>query len=84
MLFPQQVLFLFIGKGSLVGPVGIGRRPLTNAASPNKDLRLKYEVTLAGFALDVINRVLMLNIGIETENHRVLSSHRRIESFSFL
>ncbi len=56
------------GGGSTLAIVG---GALANAASAQKDLGLQQCFLLAGFALHVIDRTFVLDVGVEAKNHEI-------------
>jgi len=72
MLLAQDVLFLLVGETGFGGFVRIGGSPLADAASANKDLSLQEQFVFTRFALHVVNRAFVLDVGIEAKNHGVL------------
>jgi hypothetical protein len=69
MLFAQLLLFLRISELS-IGPVRrVGRGLLADAAPADEDLGLQQALAFAGFALHVVNRIYVLDVGIEAKNH---------------
>ena len=72
MLLAQFVFFLCITESRLGRLAGVRLRPLANAPASNKDLRLQQKIRLTRLALHVVNRVLMLYVSIEAENHKLI------------
>ena len=70
MLFPQLLLFLRVPELRFSGFGGIGSRFLANAAAAHENLGLQKEFPFTRLALHVIDRVAVLDVGIEAENHK--------------
>jgi hypothetical protein len=75
MLVAQDLLFLLVGEAGLGSFVGVGNGALADTSSADEDLRLQKQFVLPRFALDVVDRVLVLDVGIEAKNHMVLLTH---------
>jgi len=73
VLFAEQLLFLLVSL-SLAGRGGIGNCFLADAASTDKNLRLQQQLALSSFALHMVNRVRVLDVGIKAKNHRIANS----------
>ena len=73
MLLAQLVLFLRVPEPGLGRLAGVGLGPFANAPAADKDLRLQQKIRLARLALHVVNRVLMLYVSVEAENHKLIS-----------
>ena len=46
---------------------------LADAAAVHEDLGLQQKVRVPGFALDVVNNVLILDVGVKSKNHLVVN-----------
>lgn len=73
VLFAEQLLLLLVGL-SLAGRGGVGNRLLADAASTDKNLGLQQQLALSSFALHMVNRVRVLDVGIKAKNHRIANS----------
>src|SRR5581483_8392448 len=71
VLVTQYLLLLLVGD-SLRTRFSIGGRAFTNAAATHEDLRLQQQFALTRFALHVVDRVLVLDVSIEAENHALV------------
>ena len=65
----EQVVHALVREARLGELIGIRGGMLTDAAAADEDLRLQKLVVSAGFALHVVHRALVLDIGIESKNH---------------
>ena len=70
MLLAEQLLFLNIFEWTFGRFRSVGGGFLADAAAADEDLRLQEQIALARLALHVVDRVHMLHIGIEAENHK--------------
>src|SRR5205807_2516203 len=70
----EQIVHLIIGEAGLGDLLGIRGGTLPDAASAHEYLGLQEMVVLARLALHVIDGVLVLDVGIEAENHNPLLS----------
>ena len=70
VLLAELLLFLRIAELDFGRFGSIGRGSLADAASAHKNLCLEQQIAFTRLALHVINRVHVLHIGIEAENHR--------------
>src|SRR5207302_1744601 len=69
MLLAQDLFFLLVGEVRALRLVGVRGGAFADAASANKDLCLQKQVGFTGLALDVVNRVLVLNVSIKAKDH---------------
>ena len=70
VLFAEQLLFLLVGL-PLARRGGIGNRFFSDTTSTDKNLRLQQQLAFASFALHVVDGVRVLDVGVESKNHRI-------------
>src|SRR5438067_1899856 len=71
MLLPQNLFLLLVGEMRAVRLFAIRGCAFADTASFYEDLCLQQEIRFSRLALHVVNRVLVLNVGIEAKNHAV-------------
>ena len=69
MLLAQNLFLLLISEIWALGLVGVRGGTFADAAAADEDLSLQQQVRLAGLALHVVNRVLVLDVRIEAKDH---------------
>src|SRR5579864_228442 len=69
VLLAENLLFLLVGKVGTLGLLRVWSGALADAASLHEHLRLQQQVGFAGLALNVIDRAVVLDVGIEAKNH---------------
>src|SRR5216683_2304329 len=73
MLIAQQLFLLGIAELPLGRRRGIRNGFLPHATAAHEDLRLQQKLAFARFALHVVNRLTVLYVSIEAENHKKLA-----------
>lgn len=72
MLISQDLLFLLVVESNFRGPPGVGLCAFPDATAAHKNLSLQQEFAFASLTLHVIDRVLVLYVGIKTKNHLIM------------
>src|ERR1019366_1912892 len=73
VLLTEQLLFLGVSGLCFAVLAGVGSGLLADAAATHEDLGLQQEFAFTRFALHVVDRVAVLHVGIEAENHREIT-----------
>src|SRR5205807_2014329 len=69
VLLAQDLFLLLVGEAGALRLLPVGSGTLANAPSADEDLGLEKQIGFAGLALHVIDRVFVLNVGIEAKDH---------------
>jgi hypothetical protein len=69
VLIAQDLLLLVVGKASFRHLLCVRGGSFPHAAAAHENLSLQQQLTFTGFTLHVEDRVIVLYVGIETENH---------------
>ena len=77
MLVAQDLLFLLIAEAALAGLLRVGGGAFADAASTHENLGLQQQLVFTGFALHVVNRIVVLHICIKAKNHEICFQARR-------